>query len=458
MVKTDIAQLTGMSMTMACNLKLSTYSHLYGIPVLWGNIMYMEISIMNCKRNDYGSKTSVWLAVVVLITTGLTICLTYDSAPARSAGITFSGFAKTDMYWDTRNTVSVREGQFMLFPMKKETDADGNDINRNTQFNIIAIQTRLRSRITGPDAFGAKTSGLIETAFFGSTEASINTLRLRHAWVHLDWGNTSLLVGQNWHPLFVPQSFPGTVSFSTGAPFQPFSRNPQIRITHTTGNLTGILAALSQRDFSGPGGTASLRNAAIPNLHAQIQGAAGNILGGIGVDFKRLDIDPQQYEPVNSISYFGFLNITVSRVTSKSYLIYGENLQDYTMLGGVAREATGKRIFPYQTLSLWHELTTGFRGDPEKTQYEIGLYTGYSQNRGTTYDDIITIPGFARGADIDHLYRIAPRVQVQSGPVRFSLESDITTASYGSVKSDGTVTDTDSATNIRLLLGAWLFF
>lgn len=376
----------------------------------------------------------------------------------RSTGITFSGFVKTDAWLDTRNTVSVREGQFMLFPMKKELDADGKDINRNTRYNMVAIQTRLAARINGPDAFGARTSGLIEAAFFGSTDANINTLRLRHAWLKLDWEKTSLLIGQDWHPLFITQSFPGTVSFSTGAPFQPFSRNPQIRLTHTRNKLTFLLAAMSQRDFSGPGGPASLQNTAIPNLHAQVRGSMANILAGIGVDFKRLDIDTQQFEPVNSLSYFGFLNIRAGSLISKSYLILGENLQDHTMIGGVARAAGGTGIFPYRTLSLWHEWTTGFRGDPEKTRYELGIFSGYSQNLGTRHDAVVNVAGFARGADIDHLYRISPRVQIQSGPVRFSLETDITTAAYGDIRPDGTVSNTHSVTNVRLLFGAWLFF
>ncbi|NGP87850.1 hypothetical protein [Fodinibius halophilus] len=388
--------------------------------------------------------------------------LPFNSALAQDTSISFSGFVKSDIYSDTRNTVSARDGQFLLFPENKEFNANGTDINKNTQFNMIALQTRVQARISGPKAFGAKTSGMVEAAFFGSTEANINTLRLRHAWLKLDWTKTSLIVGQTWHPLFVTRSFPGTVSFSTGVPFQPFSRNPQIRLTHKEGIFTGILAAMSQRDFSGPGGTASLRNAVVPNLHAQVQVGTDDISGGVGVDFKRLDIDAQKYNPVNSYSYFGFFHLPVSIFTSKSYILYGENMQDQLMLGGVAREATGGNnnynLLPYKTISLWHDLTTGFRGDPNKITYEIGLFTGYSKNLGTDQNNIVTIPGFVRGADVDYLYRIAPRVQAQSGSIRFSVEADITAAAYGSIESDGTVTNSDPVTNLRLLIGAWLFF
>jgi hypothetical protein len=88
-------------------------------------------------------------------------------------GIKFSGFVKTDIYWDSRQTISVREGQFLLYPANEKLDADGNDINAKANFNMLSIQTRLRGTITGPDALGAKTSGVIEGAFFGQTSGSV---------------------------------------------------------------------------------------------------------------------------------------------------------------------------------------------------------------------------------------------------------------------------------------------
>ncbi len=416
------------------------------------------------KSNFYTKKNRNLSTEHILILAGTILffffhpALYSGQAVATDKTISFSGYVKTDLYFDTRNTASARDGQFMLFPLNVVRDSEGKDINSNPQFNIISIQTRLRTSITGPDAFGAKSSGFIETAFFGSAEGNINTLRMRHAFLKLDWDKTELLVGQTWHPLFVAQSFPGTVSLSTGAPFQAFSRNPQVRLTHSMGSLSAILAAMSHRDGSGPGGTQALRNAVVPNLHAQIQGSAGSILGGAGIDFKRIDIDPQQYDPVNSIAGFGYLNIPVGPITSKSYFIYGENLMDHMLLGGVALHSDGKTLVPYRTVSAWHDLTTGFMGNPENTRFELGLYTGFSRNLGTDEDNIIRVQGFARGMDIDYLYRIAPRAQIQSGPVRFSLELDVTTAAYGDFKSDGTVDKTRDVTNYRILAGAWFFF
>ncbi|MDP3443776.1 MAG: hypothetical protein Q8T08_13025, partial [Ignavibacteria bacterium] len=164
-------------------------------------------------------------------------------------GITFSGFVKSDFIFDSRQTASIREGHFLLYPQNENLDINGKDINAKSSFNMLSIQSRLTGKITGPDAFGAKTGGQIEGEFFGTTDGDINGFRLRHAFVKFDWENLSLLAGQTWHPMFILEMFPGVVSFNTGVPFQPFSRNPQIKLTYSIDKIKLILAALSQRDF-----------------------------------------------------------------------------------------------------------------------------------------------------------------------------------------------------------------
>ena len=149
-------------------------------------------------------------------------------------GIKFSGFVKNDFFFDTRQTVAAREGHFLLWPAAVTLDETGVDINAQSNFNILAVQSRLKGAITGPDAFGAKTSGVIEADFFAQANDNINLLRLRHAFVKLNWEHMELLAGQYWNPLFVTDCFPGTVSFNTGTPPQSFSRNPQVRATNTT--------------------------------------------------------------------------------------------------------------------------------------------------------------------------------------------------------------------------------
>jgi hypothetical protein len=108
-------------------------------------------------------------------------------------------------------------------------DANKVDINAQPNFHILSFQTRVRADISGPDAFGAKISGVIEAEFFGTSEADINGLRLRHAFTKLDWKKSSLLIGTNMASHVPRRMFPGNPEFQYRCsvyPFQPQSPDP----------------------------------------------------------------------------------------------------------------------------------------------------------------------------------------------------------------------------------------
>lgn len=393
----------------------------------------------------------------------LLICLTGVYAGASDFGIHFSGFVKTDVMFDSRQTVAAREGHYLLYPVEKKLDPDDEDINAAANLNILAVQTRLKGDITGPDAFGAKTSGRIEAAFFGTTESDVNGFRLRHAFMLLDWDKTDLMIGQFWHPMFVTSVFPGTVSFNTGAPFQPFSRNPQIRLTRQFGSTDLILAAIEQRDFAsaGPQGTGSmyLRNAAIPNLHAQLQWKRQDMILGVGGDWKMLNprlettTGYKNSNRVTSLAAIGYAKMNLNNLVWKIEGVYGQNMTDHLMLGGYGVESvdqeTGMETYiPTDMMSAWTDLSTG------KT-ISMGLFAGVTKNLGAS-EDIMAFWG--RGSNIDMIYRVSPRVMWNSGKTRLAAELEYTAAAYGVTQSDGTVDDAEFVGNLRLLLAAYYFF
>ncbi len=381
-------------------------------------------------------------------------------------GITLSGFVKTDIMFDTRQTVSAREGHFLLYPSPELLDLNQKDINDKPNFNILSIQSRLTGKITGPDAFGAKTSGMLEGEFFGTADGDVNGFRLRHAFIKMDWDNVSLLVGQTWHPLFVTDLVPGTVSFNTGAPFNPFSRNPQIRFTYSYDKFKFLVAALTQRDFQskGPGEFSSsyLRNSVLPNLHGQVQFSSDGHVVGIGFDYKQLTprlVTTKNVSTEESISGFAataFFKLNLEPVTIKAQGVYGGNLADLMMLGGYAIKSidTTNGIEQYtalKCLSAWLDVSTG-------KEIEVGLFAGYSKSLGA--DDNIAGSYFGRGTDIDNLLRISPRVQFNSEKTRISTELEYTSAGYGKPDNTdkGKIKDIKSTANIRLLVAFYYFF
>jgi hypothetical protein len=393
-----------------------------------------------------------------------------ETKPA-AFGITFSGYVKTDIIYDSRQTINLREGHYLLYPKGEQLDKDGRDINAASSFHMLSVQTRLLGRITGPDAFGAKTSGLIETEFFGTSDADINGFRLRHAYVKLNWATTEIMIGQYWHPLFITDSFPEVVSFNTGAPFQPFNRSPQVRLTKQFGPWSVTATALAQRDFVdiGPdgGSSAYARNAALPefNLKAQYRWtcpAGCEFVFGAGGDYKiirpRLATSTgystdQTVSNWAGMAYFKYRN---KAVTLKAEVFYGQDPYHLTMIGGYAVSGVldaARDIVsysPYDVVSGWSEFMTNGEA------FQTGIFVGYSQNLGT--GRAIVGAKYGRGLDIDALYRVAPRVLFNSGKVRLAGEIEYTNAAYGAADAMGKVESTKWIPNLRLLCAVYYFF
>jgi hypothetical protein len=403
---------------------------------------------------------------------------------SQNFGIKFSGLIKNDFFRDTRETYTIREGNFVLYPKEVNIDSDGKDINDKSSFNFLAIQSKLTASITAPDAFGAKTSGVIEADFFGNENAAfadVNGFRLRHAFVKLNWPKTELLTGQYWHPLFIPACFSGVVSFNTGVPMQPFSRNPQIRLTHKPGKFSLTAALSAQRDFTSPSGSSALRYSPLPDFSALIswehsdKDRKNNILTGLALNYK--SIQPLLYttkgtlkyvtnQKVNGLSASMFVRFKTPVYTFKMQAVYGRNLYDLLQLGGYAVHAvtdTARNTVEYTTinnLSVWSE----FQTNGDKVQF--GLWGGYTQNLGSS-KSILNYSNKAdgseitsRGSNIKSVYRISPRIIIKRGHFNFASELEITAAAYavndenGKPYRDnfGVITKADYVHNVRLLL------
>ncbi len=409
-------------------------------------------------------------------------------------GISFSGFVKTDIYFDSRQTYGLRESQFLLYPENAKPDEDGKDINAKANYNILSIQTRLAGTISGPDALGAKTSGYIEAEFFGNVNPAINSFRLRHAWVKLAWPKVELLVGQWWHPMFVPECSPATVSFNTGAPFVVFSRNPQIKITRSFGKFKLSFTALSQLDFvsDGPSGPSPkyARNSVLPELDLQIQYGTKNedkgteFLVGAGINYLMLTpklssevVISKAYDTVinnivfhhdavtetyktdtKSTGFSGniYAKLKLRNVTMKLGGEYGDNNYSYTMVGGyVVKNITDsvRGFVDYANLrsfAVWGEVHTNGK------KWQPGLFLAYGKNLGI--GEIVTGPYYTRGNNIDYLYRISPRILFNIGKFRLATELEYTVAAYGTTSKKGFVFDSKEIGNLRILIGVYYFF
>jgi len=385
------------------------------------------------------------------------------------------GFAKTDMFWDTRQTVSAREGHFLLFPAPVKEDAAGDDINDKANFNFLSIQSRVGVNFSGPDVLNAKISGKIEGDFFGQINPNIGLFRLRHAFVKLNWTSTELLIGQYCNPMFVTDCFPGTVSFNTGSPFQPFARNPQIRLSHTMGIAKVMVVANSQSDYTSRGpnpldpsktiaSARFMRNSAIPEFSAQVQvKPAANFLFGIGASYKQIVpqiVTPNNYKTDQAIGGYNaiaYLKLVTTKVTFKFQGIYGQNVPDVLMIGGFGVSDSTDKVKGYveyatiNNFSAWTDIHTNGK------KIQVGIFAGYSKNLGAQKDIIGPIYGL--GTTIESMYRVSPRVTFKYNKLKFALEGEYTVANYGSsFDSKGIPTDLTAASNFRMLFATYYFF
>lgn len=390
-------------------------------------------------------------------------------------GLTFSGYIKNDFYYDTRQVVSAREGHLLMWPTAPELDPNGVDINDHGSFHFLAIQTRLTAKITGPDALGAKTSGMFEGEFFGHSDLDINGFRLRHAIIKLNWEKAELLTGQTWHPMFVLECFPGTVSFNTGIGFQPFSRNPQIRYSYKFGNFKIAATAFSERDFSsrnikGVASTNYIRNAGIPSVNLNLNYGQANkeketaFNTGFAVNYKT--IQPSlttstlyaTNQTVSSLSGSVYINKKFKAINVKLSGLYAENACEMFIPGGYAvldtiNVSTAELSYiPTRNIAGWLDISTTGK------VWQFGVFAGYNKNFGAA-KTIIGIPG-GYYTNIEHLYRVSPRINYFAGKLQIGAELEYTVAAYGdkTYSNIGVPQNAEEVANLRFLLGVYYHF
>ena len=390
-----------------------------------------------------------------------------------------SGYIKNETSFDTRQVSGNGNDHFLFFPEKKILDQNKKDINSRGQVHMAAIETRVRTTISGININQAKAVGVIEADYLGIASLDLsNIFRLRHAYIQLDWENVSLQLGQTWHPLSTFRKCnPITVSFNRGVPFNLRTFNPLIQATYHTEHFAIIGAATSQVSAisDGPDGPSStyIRNALIPNLHVQIHGLFGDHVTGVGVDYKRLrprivtNNDFKTSESINSIVAIGFLSLNFPTFFIHTKISYAQNAREYTSFGGYAvhsiNPVTDERTYTNISIAtIWSEFV--YR---KHKKIEPAIFIGFLKNLGAgktiipnlvDNNNIIERRIFGRGLDIDYLFRISPRCKWYINNFMIAAELEYTRAAFGTIDNKGKVTNTTPVGITRLLLAAYYYF
>lgn len=389
----------------------------------------------------------------------------------------FSGYIKNEAFIDSYQVVGERQDQYLFFPSAPHYDRSGSNIQAKGRFDMLEIETRLRGEVTGPYIFGASSHGVFETDAWASSTLQLGLLRIRHAFIYFEWNDKSLLMGQYWHPLLLPECYADTISFNGGTPIEPFTREPQVRLTKQFDNMSLILAACSHANtpYDGPYGVDSLyaRNAILPNINIQLFSSIREHICGIGVDITRIvprlvtNKDIRITESLMSFITIAFAAFNWEHLALRTKFIYAQNGSPYGLISGYAVDAidpyTDKRHYTNtQCLNGWVDMAY-------KGEVEPGLFMGISKNIGASHNIIPSITDHKTGKterliydydfeNIDFVYRVSPRVRWFLKPFIFAGELEITGARYGTVTETARVVDTKLVNNVRTLLAAYYVF
>lgn len=358
----------------------------------------------------------------------------------------FYGQVRADLFYNTRTNSETVDGLFYMYPLDKLPDADGNDLNDQGNGNLYALYSRVGVDVAGPMLGKARTSAKVEVDFRGSG-TSYSLFRLRHAYFNLDWGTSALLVGQTWHPLYGDVA-PEILNLNMGAPFQPFSRAPQVRYRFTRKHFQLTASAIWQSQYlsvgpaSNKAGEAStsksqnfIKNSCVPEFYVGMDYRRPELIAGAGVHVSSIRprtksvVGSDTYkvdERVTGVSAEAHLKFTHERFLLSAKSVLGTNLTQTSTVGGYGITSvdprTGEQTYtPLRTSATWLNVAYGKTWRP-------ALFFGYLKNLGasTEVSDVL-----GTGTNLDQLLNATAELTYNRGNWKLGAEYSLCNAWYG---------------------------
>jgi hypothetical protein len=365
-------------------------------------------------------------------------------APGTLRAQTFdvSGFVKSSYLYDTRQVVAARDLDFLLWP-QPNVEPEDDQTTRKNNLGAFQLFSRVGLDVGGFETtvLGAEVRGYLEADFFGPgtvDAAQENLFRLRRGFAEMNWTNRSVLFGLEWSPLFTLAAYPHTVATEAGTPFNPFARQPMIKLTLKPGPLRFIGAvawqfdAFRSDDFLGTGGIDQQQLASLPGLHGQVQYTQGALTVGGGGHLKALRPVPTG-DRIFTGAALGYLAYDGETWALRTKGVFGGDLHDHVKTSGIvydpARDPEGafasEAFQALNSFSAWVEIERKGRLAP-------GLFAGFLTNLGA-FDSVSSpaaVTATGRGTNIAALWGVSPRLVFNLTPMRFALELQVTRAAF----------------------------
>ena len=383
----------------------------------------------------------------------------------------FYGQVRTDLFYNTRSNSETVDGLFYMYPLDEVKDPNGHDLNSVGNGNFYTLYTRLGVDVAGPMLGKAKTSAKVEVDFRGSG-TTYSLFRIRHVYFNLDWGKSALLVGQTWHPLYGDVA-PEILNLNMGAPYQPFSRAPQIRYRFTSKSFMLTAAAIWQSQYLSvgpktnvPGETATqksqefIKKSCIPEFYLGMDYKRPGLIAGAGVHVS--SITPRTQSEMENGTFF--VDERVTGISGEAHIKYnqkdwlvsaktvlGTNLTQTSTVGGYGivsiDEYTGKQQYsPLRTSSTWVNVAYGKKWRP-------ALFFGYLKNLGASKE--VPYGTLGTGTTLDQLFTGTAELTYNIPHWKFGAEYSLCNAWYGdNFDSKAKAIDSHSVMNHRFVFNA----
>lgn len=375
------------------------------------------------------------------------------------------GFVRNDFSYDSRKTFAAVGELFNFIPLDNNINSLGQDLNAVPSARLLAVVSRIGFNFKSPSFNGMHINAKIETDFCGAG-ANYNMFRIRHAYVGLNWKHHQIIAGQAWHPMS-GELLPSIVSLNTGAPFNAFSRAPQLRYNALTGPVTLTAAAIYQLQYPAPGPEGNSTKyqvfGGLPELYLGVTYNANGLKIGFGGEFMSIrprttaQIDSattvKVNETVNSFATQLFAQYNNKNFTIAAKSIYGQNTGHLLMMSGygvsgIKSDGYSLTYSPLTQSSTW--LTAAYHTAKPNHNIRATILGGYMKNFGAK-DELSKV--YVRGFDnIDQMFRVAPSIQYLFKGLVVGVEYEYTGVLYGTPQANYSVTNTHLVGNHRAYL------
>lgn len=380
------------------------------------------------------------------------------------------GFIRNYFAFDTRESKAGTGDLFYYTPLDNKYNANGEDLNAQASFRFLSLTSRVGLDVTGYQIGRTKFGAKIETDFYsGLTNSSTSSnkingtaqLRLRQAYVTIGWDDmkmkngtpvaVAMKIGQAWHPMAADQ--PHVFSLETGAPFNAFSRTPQVLADANFGkNVMLSAAAIWQMQYmsQGPAGASAeyIKYSCVPEFYLGLTLKSNNgFLARVGTNLlsikpRRLGVDSKGVDVkvsdrLTTMSPYLYLQYKNRLFEVKAKTIFSHGGEHMNLMSGygISEKCDDGHYeyTPFKTTSTWASMSYG-------KKWQVMLMGGYIKNLGTV-DKLVNTDGVVNKADFYFsgntdktfagMWRVIPSVAYNIGKFTLGLEYNYTAARFG---------------------------